>query len=85
MSALIDHKCPSCSRQIELEVFRWDSVAVCPACYQHLAIEFDFYVGEDEDEYDFYEVSCITSDEFFKRQGVYGGIGAPLSESRLRP
>jgi len=77
--------CPSCQKTLEIQVFRWDSVAVCPACYQHLRIAFDFTVGEDENEYDIYEIISISDKEFFERQGVYGGIGDSFSETKLLP
>lgn len=57
----IDGECPKCKTELELiGLPRWSIEAICPNCSSKLQIDFDFIVGEDGDEYDFYTLNVLA-------------------------
>lgn len=58
------YECPHCGFNLEDDInyrYRWNYTLECPHCLNIVKVNFDFYVGEDGDEYDLYEVTEVDS------------------------
>jgi hypothetical protein len=61
----IDKFCPFCDSEIEIEAPRYNSKTICPNCETSLFVEFDFYYGDDHEEYDIYTIDILTPNNDF--------------------
>lgn len=59
--------CPQCSTPLEILTYRWDCKTICPKCKTALLVEFDFSVGHDYHEYDFWNLT-----PYIESQDTYG-------------
>lgn len=66
MSSFHEFKCPHCSIDIEVEVFRWSSKGICPSCNQPFEVDYDFTVGGDGDEFDMHWLNSMSKEEYEK-------------------
>ena len=57
----IESNCPKCKVELEINVQRWNTKTICPACETELLIEFDFYYGDDHEESDIYDVKILDN------------------------
>jgi len=58
------YECPHCGFDLEEDInyrHRWSHTMECPHCVNIVRVNFDFYVGEDGDEYDLHEVTEVDS------------------------
>jgi len=58
-----DFTCPKCLNKIEVFVYRWNTKTNCPCCNSLLKIEFDFYYGDDQEEYDCYDLITLEQND----------------------